>query len=119
MNDKQQHMPEHVASVYKELVDYLKDMKQQQWTITNYAILLLAAVFGIAAKGLTISHLHSKLKFVTVVIAVLGTTLLGIIQGSIARTRARLDKMDATYFSDSELESTGLSLAKIHGLREQ
>ena len=112
-------MPQHVASVYKELVDGLRSMKQQQWTTTNYAILLLAAVFGVAAKGLNISHLNSQLKFVIVVTAVVGTALIVKIQCDVARSRARLDKMDATYFTDLELESTGLTSAEISGLRNQ
>jgi hypothetical protein len=73
MNGTQAQMPQHVASVYKELLDGLRSMKQQQWTITNYAILLLAAVFAVAAKGLNVPHLSSKLNFLIAVTAVVGT----------------------------------------------
>jgi hypothetical protein len=114
-----QKMPEHVASVYKELVDGLSSMKQQQWTITNYAILLLAAVFAVASKGLNVSHLASKLNFIIAVTAVIGSGLLVRIQYKMAQVRARLDKMEATYFTDAELESTGVTSKEIHGIRNQ
>ena len=41
------------------------------------------------------------------------------IQYNMGRTRARLDKMDATYFTDAELESTGLIRKEIDDLRNQ
>jgi hypothetical protein len=36
-----------------------------------------------------------------------------------ARSRARLDKMDGFYFTDQELESTGLTKEEINGIRKQ
>jgi hypothetical protein len=112
-------MPQHVASVYKELVDGLRSMKEQQWTITNYAVLLLAAVFAVAAKGLNVPHLSSKLNLLIAVTAVIGTSLLIRIQYNMARLRARLDKMDDIYFTDQELEITGLTREEIDGIRNQ
>jgi hypothetical protein len=119
MNGTLPPMPQHVASVYKELVDGLKSMKQQQWTITNYAVLLLAAVFAVAAKGLNVPHLSSKLNLLIAVTAITGTGLLIRIQCNMARSRARLDKMDDIYFTDQELESTGLTRKEIDGIRKQ
>ena len=107
MNGTQPQMPQHVASVYKELVDGLRSMKEQQWTITNYAILLLAGVFAVSAKGLNVPHLSSKLNLLIAATAITGTSLLITIQYNMARSRARLDKMDDIYFTDQELESTG------------
>jgi hypothetical protein len=34
-------MPQHVSIVFKELFAELQAFKRQQWTITNYAILIL------------------------------------------------------------------------------
>ena len=88
MNGTRTQMPQHVASGYKELVDGLKSMKEQQWRITNYAVLLLAAVFAVAAKGLNVPHLSSKLNFLIALTAVIGTVLLIKIQyehGAITR----------------------------------
>jgi hypothetical protein len=119
MNVTKPQMPPHVASVYNELVDGLKSMKQQQWTITNYALLLLAAVFAVSAKGLNVPHLSSKLSLLIALIAVIGTGLLIRIQCEMARSRARLDKMDDTYFSNEELENSGLSGKEIDGIRNK
>jgi hypothetical protein len=119
MNGTQPQMPQHVVSVYKELVDGLRSMKQQQWTITNYAVLLLAAVFALAARGLNVPHFSSKLNFLITLTAVGGTCLLLRIQYDMAQSRARLDKMDETHFTDQELESTGLSRREIDGIRNQ
>jgi hypothetical protein len=119
MNGTQPQMLQHVASVYKELLDGLRSMKQQQWTITNYAILLLAGVFAVAARGLNVPHLSSKLNLLAAAIPILGTGLLIRIQYNMARSRARLDKMDGIYFTDQELESTGLTNEEIDGIRKQ
>ena len=113
MTGTKPQMPDHVASVYKELVDELRSMKQQQWTITNYAILLLAAVFAVAAKGLSVPHLSSKLNVLILATAIIGTGLLLTIQYNMAIARARLDKMENTYFTNEDLESTGLTRKEI------
>jgi len=36
-------MPPHILAVFNQLYEELKSMKQQQWTITNYGALILAA----------------------------------------------------------------------------
>jgi hypothetical protein len=36
-------MSPHVSTVFKELFDELKSMKQQQWTITNYGVPIVAS----------------------------------------------------------------------------
>jgi hypothetical protein len=51
-------MPPHVEIVFKQLFEELKSMKQQQWTITNYGVLILAAIY--AVKQLPVSHGQSK-----------------------------------------------------------
>jgi hypothetical protein len=33
--------------VFKALFDELRFMKRQQWTITNYSVLILAAIYAI------------------------------------------------------------------------
>jgi hypothetical protein len=81
--------------------------------------LLLAAVFAVAAKGLNVPHLSSKLNFLILVTAIIGTGLLIRIQCNMAISRARLDKMDDTYFTDEDLESTGLTREEIEGIRNQ
>ena len=40
-------MPPHILAVFNQLFDELKSMKQQQWTITNYSLLILAAIYAV------------------------------------------------------------------------
>jgi hypothetical protein len=50
MADDDQHdggMSQSVATLYRALFEELKFAKQQQWTTTNYLLLVLAAIFGI------------------------------------------------------------------------
>jgi hypothetical protein len=63
-------MPPHVEIVFKQLFEELKSMKQQQWTITNYGVLTLAALY--AVKQLPVSHGQSKLQFLAIMTAVFG-----------------------------------------------
>jgi hypothetical protein len=114
MDGAQPQMPQHVAVIYEELLEGLRSMKAQQWTITNYA-----AVFAVAAKGSNVPHFSSKLNFLIAVTAVTGTGLLIRIQYNMARLRARLDTMDATYFTDQEFESTGLNREDKDAIRNQ
>ena len=51
--DTMTDMSPHVSTVFKELFDELKSMKQQQWTITNYGLLILLMLTNYA--------LHSKI----------------------------------------------------------
>ena len=42
-------MPKHVQMVYKDALDNLMFLKQQQWRIINYALTAYAALFAVAA----------------------------------------------------------------------
>jgi hypothetical protein len=104
--DSQQMSP-HVLTVFKALFDELKFIKQQQWTITNYAVLLLAAIATFSLKNLDVAHFHSKLKFVAVLTAAIASTLLILIQWDMMRARMRLDKLQKSYFTQQELADIG------------
>jgi hypothetical protein len=40
----------HVSTVFKELFEELKSVKQQQWTITNYGALICRHLYGETAS---------------------------------------------------------------------
>jgi hypothetical protein len=40
-------MPPHVSAVFTELFEHIRFMKRQQWTITNYGALILAAIYAV------------------------------------------------------------------------
>jgi hypothetical protein len=54
-------MSQHVLAVFRGLFDQLKAMKQQQWTIANYGVLLIATTFApapvyLSCSGMTTDH---------------------------------------------------------------
>jgi uncharacterized integral membrane protein len=106
-------MSPHVSAVFKELFEELKSAKQQQWTITNYGVLILAAIYAVRHQlPVEVTHLQSKLKFLAILAiatAVLGSCLLLRIQSHMARSRCRLDKLHKTYFTPNELRDIGLT----------
>jgi hypothetical protein len=61
-------MPPHILAVFNQLYEELKSMKQQQWTITNYAVAILAAIYAVKLPG--VSHSQSYMKVLAFVIAI-------------------------------------------------
>jgi hypothetical protein len=57
-------MPPHILAVFNQLFDELKSMKQQQWTITNYGLLILAAIYAVKLSGVPhswrLDNVHNK-----------------------------------------------------------
>src|SRR5262249_10341706 len=104
-------MSPHVSTVFKELFDEIKSAKQQQWTITNYGALILAAIYWV--KLPEVPRSQSKLKFLAIMTAVVGSGLLLRIQCNMGRSRRRSDKLQRTYFTQAEFEGMGLSVRKI------
>ena len=113
-------MSPHVSTVFKELFEELKSAKRQQWTITNYGLLILGAIYGVRHQlPVEVTHLQSKLKFLAILAiatAVLGSFFLLRIQSHMARSRRRLDKLHKTYFEPDELEGIGLTDRQIRNL---
>ena len=116
-------MSPHVSTVFKELFDEIKSAKRQQWTITNYGLLILGAIYGVRHQlPVEVTHLQSKLKFLAILAiatAVLGSGFLLRIQSHMARSRCRLDKLHKTYFERDELEAIGLKDNEINNLEDQ
>jgi chromate transport protein ChrA len=103
-------MPPHVAIVFKELFEELWSTKRQQWTTTNYCVLILAAIY--AAQLPYASPL-------AVITAIVGSGLLLKMQSHLARSRIRLDKVHKTYFDEEELRAIGLTDKEIKALRDE
>ena len=95
---KRAEMSERVQTVFKELFDGLEAMKQQQWKITNYAILLLAAAFALRDK----TNLYAFLSIVWTTTG-LGSLLLLRLQWNFGRYRKRIDGLHKAYFTKQEL----------------
>jgi hypothetical protein len=103
-------MPPHVSIVFKELFDEIKSTKRQQWIMTNYCVLILAAIY--AAQLPYASPLG-------VITAIVGSGLLLKMQSHLARSRIRLDKVHKTYFDEDQLKAIGLTNKEITAVRDE
>ena len=116
-------MSPHVSAVFKELFEEIKSAKQQQWIITNYGVLILAAIYAVGHQlPAGVTHLHSKLKFLAILafaIAAVGSFFLLRIQWHMARSRHRSDKLHKTYFTPNELSDIGLTDDEINNLGDE
>jgi hypothetical protein len=110
-------MPPHILAVFNQLYEELKSIKQQQWTITNYGVLILAAIYAVKLPG--VSHSQSWLKGLAILTAVFGSALLRWVQYNLARARCRLDKLHKTYFTPDELKGVGLTNKEINDLKDE
>src|SRR6266566_1627147 len=103
-------MPPHVSIVFKELFDEVKSTKRQQWIMTNYCVLILAAIY---VQQLPYA---SPLAVIT---AIVGSGLLLLMQWHMARSRIRLDEVHKAYFDERELRAIGLTDKEITTLRDE
>ena len=89
-------MPPHILTVFNQLFEELRSMKQQQWTITNYGLLILAAIYAVKLSG--VPHSQTYLKIVAGATAVLGSSFLLWVQYNMVGTRRRLDNFHTSFF---------------------
>ena len=105
--------PPHIAALYQEDTTQLRFMKRQQWAITNYLVLILAAIFGIdiAIGGLPgwQTCAAGVLVWVAAIVAIF---LIGKIQFDMKRIRKRLRTIQLKYFSDDERRDLGIGTKK-------
>jgi hypothetical protein len=104
-------MPPHVSVVFKQLYDEIVFAKRQQWTMTNYCVLILAAIY--AAR---VSNYGPLLTYLGFIAAFVGSLFLLRTQLHIARSRIRLDKLHKIYFTEDELRAIGLNDKEIKAL---
>lgn len=100
-------MPSHGEIVFKQLFEELKAMKQQQWAITNYGVLILAAIYAVKLPG--VDNSQSWLKGLAIMTAVSGSAMLLLVQSHMAGTRLRLDEVHKTYFTRNDRWGVGLT----------
>jgi hypothetical protein len=81
--------------VFKEQYEHLKFLKRQTWTITNYVVLIYAAIFS-AEHLTTNAHLPTGqvifLKAAAIIAAVFGLWHLIAIECSMLQTRKQINK---------------------------
>ncbi|SRR5581483_4047507 len=101
-------------AAYKASLDQLRFMKQQQWVITNYVVLVLASIFAIgrALSGNTTQPLVNLERVLGTILSVVtfayGFFLLIEIQRDIGKERTRHDKIVCTYVDEADRKNLGL-----------
>jgi hypothetical protein len=110
-------MSPHVSAVFKELFEEIKSAKQQQWTITNYGLLILAAIYAVKLSG--VPHSQTYLKILAGATAVLGSSFLLCAQYNMVGTRGRLDNVHNKFFTSNELEAIGWVETSLQTLEAQ
>src|SRR5258708_34132248 len=95
---KMTEMSKPAEILYRAFFDELRFAKQQQWTITNYLVLTMAAVYGIA-KIISKSPTFSEKVLWCVFLAIIGSVglfLLFDLQDYIRPTPPRRNDMKQT-----------------------
>jgi hypothetical protein len=91
-------MSKAVEAVYGVLFDEMKFAKRQQWTVTNYMLLLVGAVLGVGAvlKSLTAFEKHA-LSVLVVFIVGAGWYFLIDLQRYLKELRERIQGIEASF----------------------
>jgi|SRR5262252_6143875 len=78
--------------LFEAIFDHINLVKKQQWTITNYAALILAAIFLFAKELDDLSHKEKVvLSLMSLAVSGFGTLMLIWVQTDLSEARTRLD----------------------------
>jgi hypothetical protein len=96
--------PSRINALYGDAVQSLRFFKQQQWSVTNYALAVYAAVYFLRSLTFLQTSAAKALLLVLVCITWFASVLvLGQLEKSIMRDRRRIDRIHLSYFSASEI----------------
>jgi hypothetical protein len=94
---KMTEMSKPAEILYRAFFDELRFAKQQQWTVTNYTLLLMGAAYGLAKLTATSPpNFHERVAWCAVVAAVvaLGLSVLIDLEDHLWATRRRQTEME-------------------------
>ncbi|MCG6975562.1 MAG: hypothetical protein LJE56_04040 [Acidiferrobacterales bacterium] len=99
MSTENTNTHEELRLLYQVSVTDLEFFKRQQWSVTNYALLLYAAVVGVAQliDGRASEVEKLVLCLVATVVAVLGNYILSLLNKSIEVRKARLQAVRKSF----------------------
>ena len=85
--------------LYRAFLDELRFAKQQQWTVTNYTLLLMGAAYGLARLTVKSPTFCGRVAWcaVVVVVVALGLLVLVDLEDHLRATRARQREMEAKF----------------------
>jgi hypothetical protein len=96
---KMTEMSKPAEILYRAFFDELRFAKQQQWTITNYVLVLMGALFGVVKLTSTSPTSCEKALWWVVVAAIWGTGLFMLLhlQTHMRKTRDRQQRMKQNF----------------------
>jgi hypothetical protein len=112
MANSERLMPEHIGAAYRDAVDNIIFLKRQQWLVTNYVLLLYAAIFIISAHYFSRTDVaRNWLGIVALVGFFIHWYMMVSFQRAIEKFRSRLYWIYRTYFNAEEQTRLDLSVA--------
>lgn len=100
-------MTPQIAQAYADTMSNLAFIKQQQWTVTNYVVLLIAAIF--ALHGRASAGSLCVMYGLVCVTAGYGMYLLMKMQAGLLKFRRRMAAINGRYFSQDERDWLAIS----------
>jgi hypothetical protein len=96
---KMTEMSKPAEILYRALLDELRFAKQQQWTVTNYTLLLMGSVYGLARLTTKSPTFYERVAWcaVVAVVVVIGLLVLVDLEGHVRFTRARQSEIEKTF----------------------
>jgi hypothetical protein len=112
MANAERQMPGHVEGAYRDAVDNIIFIKRQQWTATNYALLIYAAIFVISDQYFSRTDFaRNSLGIIAVVVFFTHWYMMYLFQQTIEKFRSRLYWIYSTYFTANERTALDLPTA--------
>lgn len=98
-----------ISNLHKDAIDNIIFLKKQQWRATYYSVLLVAAIYAIAATNKPIAPNERAGLLVAICLMVLASlVLLYRMQGSLHKYRIRLSWLYQNFFSAEQREALKL-----------
>lgn len=106
-----------VANIHRSLYDATNFSKRQQWTITNYVVLIYGAIFGLSRYGNSTTIEKSGLSLLASVAGGYAVWLLILIQADLGRYREQLKSIYDHWLTKEERERLELPSYRNPALR--
>jgi hypothetical protein len=111
MADSDRQMPSHVQVAYQDAVNNITFLRRQQRIATNYALLVYAALFVVSAEYFSRTDFaRNWLGIIAIATFLIHFYMVYLFQGTMDKSRERLDWIYRTYFNREE--QTGLDLLR-------
>src|SRR5262245_3426626 len=115
----EEHTFQLVLNTYRAILDDLKFMKQQQWMIANYSVLIIAGLFAFSHSEAGKAISRSLVGMLAALAGVYASVLIGIVQNDVFKARVRVDLLLKRNFDREQLLKIALSDPQISELKSE